>query len=88
MWSFSSFFHDLTSSEIDVNLTPRENWDVVKGSPVRVECGEKPANASTNCKPSKSPCLFNIAKDPCEYNNIADSHSDVVSADSSHFGIE
>ncbi|XP_070575005.1 arylsulfatase J-like [Ptychodera flava] len=39
-----------------------------------VECGHKPTNTSTNCKPTKSPCLYNIKNDPCEYNNIADTY--------------
>lgn len=47
--------------------------------PVTVDCGPKPANASTNCQPEKSPCLFHIPSDPCEYNNIAASHPDIVS---------
>ena len=50
-----------------------------KGTPVRVECGEKPANASTNCDPRKYPCLFHIPSDPCEYTNLANQHTDVVS---------
>lgn len=45
---------------------------------VIINCGKKPMNASTNCDPVKSPCLFNIAKDPCEYNNIADLNQGIV----------
>ncbi|KAL4235320.1 hypothetical protein ACF0H5_006955 [Mactra antiquata] len=48
------------------------------GRPVEVYCGEKPANASTNCDPRIFPCLYNIAKDPCEYNNIAADNKDLV----------
>ena len=47
-----------------------QNLDSSK--PVKVECGPKPANASTNCVPNKKPCLYNVKMDPCEYNNIAD----------------
>ncbi|XP_052794795.1 arylsulfatase B-like [Mya arenaria] len=43
-----------------------------------IDCGNKPFNASTNCNPSVLPCLFNIAEDPCEYNNLADSNKDLV----------
>ncbi|XP_035829258.1 arylsulfatase I [Aplysia californica] len=56
------------------------NRDWVRGTPVRIECGVKPANASTNCDPRKSPCLFHIPTDPCEYNNIAESRPEVVTA--------
>ncbi|KAL4228922.1 hypothetical protein ACF0H5_011963 [Mactra antiquata] len=48
------------------------------GQPVKIHCGIKPENASTNCDPRISPCLYNIASDPCEYNNIADSNKDIV----------
>ncbi|GFO38158.1 arylsulfatase j-like [Plakobranchus ocellatus] len=47
-------------------------------SPVRVSCGAKPSNASTNCQPKKSPCLYHIPSDPCEYNNIAMWNEDIV----------
>ncbi|XP_060557801.1 arylsulfatase B-like isoform X1 [Ruditapes philippinarum] len=49
-----------------------------KGAPVRVNCGPKPFNASTSCDPRKSPCLFHIPSDPCEYNNIAYQNKDLV----------
>ncbi|KAL5009447.1 hypothetical protein ScPMuIL_011752 [Solemya velum] len=46
---------------------------------VKVKCGKKPLNASINCQPLKKLCLFHIPSDPCEYNNIADQHPDIVS---------
>ncbi|CAG0922947.1 unnamed protein product [Notodromas monacha] len=45
---------------------------------VAVDCGEKPLNASTNCVPTESPCLFDLASDPCEYNNLASQYPGVV----------
>lgn len=48
------------------------------GRPVKVDCGPKPFNASTNCDPRVSPCLFHIPSDPCEYNNIAAENKDLV----------
>ena len=50
-----------------------------KPRPYNVQCGEKPENASTNCKVTEAPCLFNVTADPCEYRNIADDFPDVVS---------
>lgn len=50
----------------------------IKGTPVTVSCGPKPQNASTNCQPQKAPCLYHIPSDPCEFNNIADAHPDIV----------
>lgn len=35
-----------------------------------VQCGNRPAN-SIECNSQKSPCLYNIRSDPCEYNNVA-----------------
>ena len=46
--------------------------------PAIVQCGEKPKNASTNCDVKKSPCLYDISKDPCEYNNLANEFPNVV----------
>ncbi|XP_077994621.1 arylsulfatase I-like [Glandiceps talaboti] len=43
-----------------------------------VNCGVKPANASTNCKPQKKPCLYNIIDDPCEFYNLADQYPVIV----------
>ncbi|KAK7093150.1 arylsulfatase B-like [Littorina saxatilis] len=49
-----------------------------QGSPILVQCGQKPLNASFNCVPEKSPCLFHIPSDPCEFNNVAGSNPDIV----------
>lgn len=65
---FRSHLHDILP-----NATKPPNWEAVV-----VKCGPKPANASTNCKPTKAPCLYNIREDPCEYNNIADSHPEML----------
>lgn len=65
-----------TESKDQVNSI-RESY-YHKGTPVKVDCGSKPFNASTNCDPRKSPCLFHIPSDPCEYNNIAVQNKDLV----------
>ncbi len=43
----------------------------VTSHPAVVHCGDKPADASSNCQVNRSPCLYNITADPCEYNNLA-----------------
>jgi len=53
---------------------------VYPDKPVVVKCGPRPANASINCKPWLHACLFNVTADPCEYENLASSRPDVVSA--------
>ena len=50
------------------------------GTPVTVDCGPKPKNASSNCNPMVYPCLYYIPSDPCEYNNIAQNNSEIVSS--------
>lgn len=47
-------------------------------SPLKIECGPIPVNASTNCDPEKKPCLYHIPSDPCEFHNIADQNPDIV----------
>ena len=42
-----------------------------------VDCGEKPANASTNCRPGR-PCLYHVTSDPCEYRNLYADEPEVV----------
>ena len=46
--------------------------------PLIIQCGSKPVNASNNCDAKKTPCLFDVVKDPCEYHNIASEHPEVV----------
>ena len=69
----ASEYVSLTSSE-DKFKRNRESW----GSPIIVQCGKKPLNASFNCMPEKSPCLFHIPSDPCEFNNVAARYPDTV----------
>ncbi len=45
----------------------------VTSHPVVVHCGDKPSDASYNCQVNRSPCLYNITADPCEYRNLAGS---------------
>lgn len=40
-------------------------------------CGVKPKNV-TECFPGRSPCLFDVTKDPCEFSNLADEKPEVI----------
>ena len=42
-----------------------------------VKCGTRDHSLS-NCTAATSPCLFNVIEDPCEFNNIASKHADIV----------
>ncbi|RWS21373.1 arylsulfatase I-like protein [Leptotrombidium deliense] len=44
----------------------------------KIDCGEKPADANTNCKAGIDHCLFNLDDDPCEYNNLANAYPNIV----------
>lgn len=41
-----------------------------------VQCGAR--DASKECAPTVSPCLFNLSDDPCEVRNIAEQHQEVI----------
>ena len=43
-----------------------------------VDCGIKPANVSKNCFKAPNFCLFNIAQDPCEYNDLSEKFPDIL----------
>lgn len=72
----NSQHHNSTKLEQEMEVGHRS---LDRGTPVTVQCGSKPANASTNCQANKVPCLYHILSDPCEYNNIAADHMDIVS---------
>ncbi|XP_029838419.4 arylsulfatase B-like [Ixodes scapularis] len=55
--------------------------DVACGSgdgsyPTPIKCGKR--DPSKPCAPTVAPCLFDLSKDPCEYNNIAEQHNEVL----------
>lgn len=62
------------------NMQMRKNYvnEFSVASPLKIECGIIPQNASTNCEPEKKPCLYHIPSDPCEFHNIADKNPDIV----------
>ncbi|XP_070560380.1 arylsulfatase J-like isoform X2 [Ptychodera flava] len=45
---------------------------------LQIRCGPKPHDAAYNCDLSKRPCLYDISRDPCEYENLADKYPDVL----------
>jgi hypothetical protein len=68
-----------SSSSSSSSVTSSSSLHPLKSStPIVVDCGKRPANASTNCVPEKAPCLFYIPDDPCEFNNIASQHPAIV----------
>lgn len=44
---------------------------------IKIDCSNQ---IKTDCNPVKDPCLFNIELDPCEFNNIASTHQDIVNS--------
>ena len=48
--------------------------------PALVHCGRKPRNALRNCKVNRTPCLYNITADPCEYHNLAAERPEALQA--------
>lgn len=43
-----------------------------------IQCNRQSDESTTNCNPTQSACLFNLLDDPCEQNNIASKHVDIV----------
>ncbi|XP_053408651.1 arylsulfatase B-like isoform X4 [Mercenaria mercenaria] len=70
----SSAFNDTYKTEMSKQLSKRH----APNTPYNIDCGKRPENYIDSCQPTKSPCLFHIPTDPCEYNNIADAYPAVV----------
>lgn len=70
----SSDYYYVYEEQISISRNKR----YAPNMPYNINCGTPPVNRTTNCIPKKSPCLFHIPTDPCEYNNLADAYPDVV----------
>ncbi|KAG0418539.1 hypothetical protein HPB47_004775 [Ixodes persulcatus] len=76
---------DRTRHECETSVAARvlrnSGHDVTCGSgqgsyAIPVKCGRR--DKSKPCAPTLAPCLFDLSEDPCEYNNVAEQHSEVV----------
>lgn len=71
--SFESYFDDVLKAEASKGLPQLKFEDVrVLRSEATVKCDEN--KFAVKCNPLQKPCLFNIIEDPCEQNNLANSH--------------
>ena len=69
---------DPCMSELPALISTALHREVYTGTPIVVDCGERPPNALTNCDPAIAPCLFDLDADPCEYNNLASFMPEIV----------
>lgn len=47
-------------------------------SPLAVRCNGQEGHEITTCRPAVNDCLFELEQDPCELNNLADSHFSIL----------
>jgi arylsulfatase B len=71
--SMRTYSQNVMRSEAAKSLPPMSSEVILR---MRIEstvkCSEN--TKALKCDPMKAPCLFNIVDDPCEQNNLADSH--------------
>ncbi|XP_070505136.1 arylsulfatase B [Chironomus tepperi] len=60
-----------------MGMMPKPN-DILKlRSEATISCSDDPPN---ECNPLKTPCLYNVLKDPCEKNNLFDTYPNIAKA--------
>ncbi len=60
-----------------VGMKLPRSWRRIRKS-VEVDCGRRQRFAATPCRPLDEPCLFDVASDPCELDNVAAREPTVV----------
>ncbi|KAG8195029.1 hypothetical protein JTE90_008200 [Oedothorax gibbosus] len=66
------------------DILQKNGWWIVKDPDAqlyeraKVTCQQPPPEYASNCRADFKPCLFNITADPCEYEDLAEQHQDVV----------
>ncbi|CAN7989942.1 unnamed protein product [Ixodes pacificus] len=69
-------------SSVVVRVLRNIGWSPVCGAggtryAVPVDCGQRNPREKS-CAPERSACLFDLSKDPCEYNDVSGQHPEVV----------
>ncbi|CAN7937132.1 unnamed protein product [Ixodes hexagonus] len=79
-WDYERIRHECETSVV-ARVLRNAGHNVACGSgrgsyAAPIKCAQR--DPSKSCAPTVAPCLFDLSKDPCEYNNIAEQHSEVL----------
>lgn len=76
------FFLQLTKSDVSkalskVGIKLNGNYSDIRRR-IDVNCGKRSPTTAVECLPLEAPCLFDIRKDPCEFDNLAARRPELV----------